>query len=131
MSVTDYVSISLDIGAELEFKVSFGDGKGAFPIGLFLEEDIYKYNGREYKLFNKGFALEDTEVGVLYDITDSECLAVMYKHNQPKNNTVWFFASDGRISKVDIINVPIHDHSTVYQGGPALGTYASKHTLQR
>jgi hypothetical protein len=38
-------------------------------------------------------------------------------------NKVYFLSRTGEKGVVDIISVPIHDHSSVVTGGPAYGTY--------
>jgi hypothetical protein len=79
----------------------------------------------EQRLLVNGFLLEDEEVGTL--TTDGSCLPneVIYTHNKAAKNTIWFFADTGEIGTASVVPTPIHDHSSVVQGGPAYGTYFS------
>ena len=70
----------------------------------------------------RGFVVEDERVGTI-EITDTPEPAVLYSHRQPYKNAIWFFAQTGEIGLMNIIAVPIHDHSTIVHGGPAYGTY--------
>jgi hypothetical protein len=72
----------------------------------------------------KGFVVEDKRVGVLQaDPTDAS--AVVYTHKRAQKNAIWFFAASGERGVMNIVSVPIHDHSSIVQGGPAYGTYFS------
>lgn len=126
-TISENTSISLDIGAEMILNIPVdknNSGTGAFP-----EEGPLSYLGVEYTLI-QGFGIEYNNVGTLESTDNSDCLEVKYKHNQPSNQTIYFFATDGRISKFSIIRVPVHDHSSIHQGGPAHGTYYSESALQ-
>jgi hypothetical protein len=68
-----------------------------------------------------GFVVEDSTVGALA----ATGTAVVYTHKKAQKNTIWFFAKTGETGTVDIISVPIHDHGSIVQGGPAYGTYFS------
>ena len=70
----------------------------------------------------RGFAVEDETVGKIVASSQSES-SVVYTHNQPYINSIWFFARTGERGLVKVISVPIHDHSTIIHGGPAYGTY--------
>jgi hypothetical protein len=69
----------------------------------------------------RGFVVEDKTVGELV-IKDN---GVIYTHKKAQKNTIWFFALSGETGTVDVISVPIHDHGSIVQGGPAYGTYFS------
>jgi len=70
----------------------------------------------------RGFVVEDKNIGTI-ERTDADEAAVIYTHRQPYKNTIWFFAQTNEIAMINIISVPIHDHSSIVQGGPAYGTY--------
>jgi len=70
----------------------------------------------------RGFVVEDELVGGISP-TDRDEASVVYTHKQPYKNAIWFFAQTGEIGLLNIIAVPIHDHSTIVHGGPAYGTY--------
>ena len=70
----------------------------------------------------RGFVCEDSVVGTI-EPSDATEAAVIYTHNQPYGNSIWFFARTGELGLIKIVTVPIHDHSTIVHGGPAYGTY--------
>lgn len=75
------------------------------------------------KMIN-GFVVEDSRVGELQR-DPYEPYAVIYTHKRAQKNTIWFFARSGEYATVNVVAVPIHDHSSIVQGGPAYGTYFS------
>jgi len=92
------------------------EGHGFFP-----EIGNKTVNDKTHLLIN-GFLVDNTEVGTIKDITGDE-LAVTYTHIKSSENKIRFYANTGERCVIDIINVPIHDHSSIIQGGPAVGTY--------
>jgi hypothetical protein len=68
-----------------------------------------------------GFILFDEDVGSI-EAVDKEP-AVMYTHKKYDANKIFYFSRTGEQAVIDIIGVPIHDHSSVVTGGPAYGTY--------
>lgn len=72
----------------------------------------------------RGFVVEDTNIGNIQLTTEEEA-AVVYKHKKAAKNSIWFFSATGERGVVNIVSVPIHDHSSIVQGGPAYGTYFS------
>ena len=73
-----------------------------------------------------GFYVENEEVGTLTVVEDEP--AVIYTHKKPEKNSIWFVARIGagaRRGVCNVMSVPIHDHSSIVQGGPAYGTYFS------
>ena len=72
----------------------------------------------------RGFVVEDTRNGIIVPATDEVSASVIYTHNRVAENAIWFFSIDGKSrGLVNVISVPIHDHSTIVHGGPAYGTY--------
>jgi len=71
----------------------------------------------------RGFVVEDTRNGVIIEASDEESASVIYTHKRVAGNAVWFFAISGERGLINVISVPIHDHSTIVHGGPAYGTY--------
>lgn len=74
-----------------------------------------------------GFALQDPDVGELIAV-DGEP-AVIYKHKKFAQNKIIFYSRVGEQGFVDVISVPIHDHSSIVTGGPAYATYFSDDEL--
>jgi hypothetical protein len=72
----------------------------------------------------RGFVILNKDVGELIAAPD-DVSAVIYKHIRAETNAIWFFARTGEVGKLDIVAVPIHDHGSIVQGGPAYGTYFS------
>ncbi len=71
----------------------------------------------------RGFVVEDTRNGGIAVASDETAAAVVYTHKRVAENAIWFFALSGERGLINVISVPIHDHSSVVQGGPAYGTY--------
>lgn len=70
-----------------------------------------------------GFVSEFPAVGTIEPAEGSD-LKVTYTHIQSKPNRIFFFTNDNDQHTISIVSMPIHDHSSMYQGGPAYGTYA-------
>lgn len=68
-----------------------------------------------------GFILFDEDVGSITAVEDKP--AVKYTHNKYAFNKIYYFSATGEQAILDIIGVPIHDHSSIVTGGPAYGTY--------
>lgn len=69
----------------------------------------------------QGFAVLHGDVGTI-ELVEGEP-AVIYTHKKFNMNKVYFLSRTGEKGVVDIISVPIHDHSSIVTGGPAYGTY--------
>ena len=76
----------------------------------------------ETSTLQNGFAVEDPDTGDIVEVS-SDMAAVTYLHKKFNSNKIYFFARTGEMASVDIISVPIHDHSSIVTGGPAFGTY--------
>jgi len=92
-------------------------------MGYFPRTDPVKVDGEDRAL-NRGFVVRYEEIGTI-DATTEQEVAVVYTHKKPAKNEIWFYALTGEKGIVEIISVPIHDHSSIVQGGPAYGTYFS------
>ena len=96
--------------------------------GDFAKMDTFRVtSGRTVDLsLTNGFYVEDEDVGTIERVPNKA--AVVYTHKKPEPNTIWFIAASGAGSRrgaVNVVSVPIHDHSSIVQGGPAYGTYFS------
>ena len=81
------------------------------------------YKGTTYDVVN-GWVVEDSDVGLIE--ADQGKPAVLYTHKKPEKNALYFFNQRGSLkSAVYVVSVPIHDHSSIVQGGPAYATYFS------
>jgi hypothetical protein len=110
-------TIYLLAGMRAEFEIAFNENDN---LCAFCYTDPYVVNGEEVELVN-GFYVEDEEVGEITAIIGKP--AVEYLHKKAERNSVYYVASDGSKAVFNVIAVPIHDHSTIVQGGPAYGTY--------
>lgn len=72
-----------------------------------------------------GFVSENILVGTIEPVDGTDELKVKYKHLQSASNRIYFFTAYNAVHVISIISMQIHDHSSIYQGGPAYGTYAS------
>lgn len=114
-------AIYLIPGMTVEVGIVIETAEGEFGSGAFITPSTTKqYNGKTYSLVN-GFGLENEKVGVLEPVADKP--AVLYTHNKPEKNTIYFWSYEERMSSISIIGVPIHDHSSIIQGGPAFGSF--------
>lgn len=88
--------------------------------------ESYKVNGITYTL-KKGFYEESQRtIGELTNKTLEGRFGVEYWHKKPESNAIWYISAHPGIKVLwNIISVPIHDHSSIVQGGPAYGTYFS------
>jgi hypothetical protein len=68
-----------------------------------------------------GFWVEKEDVGTIDPLAGEP--AVVYTHKKFAQNRIVYFSKTGEIGEVDVMAVPIHDHSSVVTGGPAYGTY--------
>ena len=104
-------------GMAAKFEIVFDpyNNKGSDPMGGVAG----KY--ADYTLKN-GFVSLNPAVGDIAPVTDE--VAVIYNHYKAENNTVMFYSEDSNVKVAfQVTAVPIHDHSSIVQGGPALGTY--------
>jgi len=86
-----------------------------------VQSNIMGERTKEVSLIN-GFWVEDEDVGEIEPAADG-VVGVTYTHKKAGNNSIWFHARTGEVGLVNVISVPIHDHSSIVQGGPAYGTY--------
>ena len=88
---------------------------------LEVEDDAFGGGTKKVPLIN-GFWVEDEDVGEIEPASD-DIVGVKYTHKRAGNNSIWFESRTGHTGLVSVISVPIHDHSSIVQGGPAYGTY--------
>ena len=128
------IAISLSPGDVMYVSMPINNDTGSIPNGSLPYEDTFNYAGRQVRPLN-GFFLENDTVGTLELVTQSEAghvnsepLSVKYTHNKLSPNRIFFIDFLGEQSYIDIVPVPIHDHSSVFKGGPAHGTYSTRYT---
>ena len=83
---------------------------------------------RDKPLVN-GFYVANEDVGVIerkLDSTNDIGFGIRYWHKKPEENTIVYVTNkSGLTFTCSVVSVPIHDHSSIVQGGPAYGTYFS------
>jgi len=82
----------------------------------------YFENTPNHSKMIRGYVVEDERIGTIKATSELEA-AILYSHHQPYKNAIWFFTQTGEVGLINVISVPIHDHSTIVHGGPAYGTY--------
>ncbi len=106
-----YINISVPVDSEI--------GQGEFARESVDEVRLNK----EDRPHTMGFVSEFPEIGTIEEVT-SPNIVVKYTHLQSAPNRIFFFTPNDDVHIISIISMPIHDHSSVYQGGPAYGSYA-------
>ncbi len=93
--------------------------------GEFARETVDKVRlNNEDRNHKMGFVSEFEKIGTVEEITDVSTITVKYTHLQSAPNRIFFFTPNDEVHIISIISMPIHDHSSIYQGGPAYGSYA-------
>ena len=112
-----YLIPGMKVKISLDMEVEPGErGSGAF----INPKQTKRYNGKNFDLVN-GFAVDDDTVGSIEPVSDEP--AINYTHKKPQKNVIYFWSFEEWLETISIIGVPIHDHSSIIQGGPAFGTY--------
>lgn len=111
MSAGTYIDISTPPNLET--------GQGQFPLAA---DKPVKINGQD-RLHKFGFVSENEAVGTIENVPGSEDIAVRYSHLKNETNRIYFYTSNNEKYSIAIIAMPLHDHSSIPQGGPAFGTY--------
>lgn len=107
--------------AEIWVPINPSNNNAMFPT----QATIYKVNDIEYTLMNGFYEESQDTVGKLTGVL-SDKFGVEYWHKKPERNAIWYISAHENIKLLwNIISVPIHDHSSIVQGGPAYGTYFS------
>ncbi len=112
MTQGTYIDISMPSDTNL------GSGEFKRPA-----EDLVQLGG-EPKPHVLGFVSEFPNVGTIEEVTEHPDIKVRYTHKASRANRIFFFTADNDQHTISIVAMPIHDHSSIYQGGPAYGTYA-------
>ena len=118
---TPTYAFSLQAGTQvtISIEVSLVEGKGSF-----FKTGKVNIKGEEKTLIN-GFVVEFDSIGLLITSGEKGNHSVIYQHKKSKENRIYYYADDGDILVVNIVSIPIHNHSSIVQGGPAFGTYHS------
>lgn len=124
-------TVSLSPGFTLELEAPVYVDPGQEGTGFFIHKGPITHKGIKLPgntvsegagTLVRGFFLENYEVGSLAPASNNS-VAVVYTHLKPFTNVIYFQAVTGERGMVSIVAAPIHDHSSIVQGGPAYGTY--------
>lgn len=122
MAFINVLSTSLTTGMYIDLKVPAVAEANNYPNGLFPEYREVAVGGTK-RVPIRGFVSENEGIGTI-EVVDYDNISARYLHNKPYPNRILFFSiNDANIYTVSIIAIPIHDHSSISQGGPAYGTY--------
>ena len=130
MKITGSMSIVVSPGTKVKLTIPVSSNQ---PFGSFRLTDTKKaWLGGELDVLN-GFIVEDSDAGVLSSLgsDDSACVGVYYTQKTHSNNKVIYFGAMMEEFTFNMVHIPIHDHSSLVQGGPAFGTYFSEHGIQQ
>ena len=114
------IAIYLLAGQKIKIECPISDSNN---LGFFVHQGPITFKGESKDLI-RGFIVENEEVGEIVATNEDEA-SVIYTHKRSEDNAVWFYTLTGERSVCNIIAVPIHDHSSIVQGGPAYGTFFS------
>ena len=107
--------------AEIWIPINEYNNTAMFPT----KASTYKVGNIEYTLMNAFYEESQGTIGELTRVLDDK-FGVEYWHKKPEKNAIWYISAHPHIKILwNIISVPIHDHSSIVQGGPAYGTYFS------
>lgn len=102
-------------------------------VGSFRSTDTTKlWMGNELTMVD-GFIVENEDVGNIEPLTGESvgCVGVYYTQKTYGINKVIYFGTMLEEFTFNMVNIPIHDHSSLAQGGPAHGTYFSEYNIQQ
>ena len=126
--VPNLISLPVGFALILTVPVDLRSGKGHFPTN----KEVVLVKGVEKEPIY-GFVMEFDEVGDLFPeegAVSQGDIMVKYVPKKSSTNSIYFFTSTGLVNITKVVPVPIHDHSSIPQGGPAFGTYASSYNTE-
>ncbi len=130
MNVVGTLSLSLIPGMYVDISIPSISQTDTMPNGMLPKTGTFSYKGEERDLM-RGFFLDNEYVGQLSELPEDADVElkprIRYTHNKPFPNRIYFIDIFSSFAVVDIVAIPIHDHSSITQGGPAFGTYYSNY----
>ena len=114
-------TLNMSAGTYVEIKVPVdtGAGQGQFPLA---KDRTVTVNGVQDRTHIYGFVVENETVGTIEDIPGDD-VAIKYSHLKNETNRIFYYTANMEKYIIAIISMPLHDHSSIPQGGPAFGTY--------
>ena len=117
-------SMSIYMTAGMTAKIEIPIGVNQI-IGHFPYDKSVEIGGQERQL-TRGFVVENTEIGTIAETEEKE-VAVIYTHKKNARNNIYFYGiNPGTMLIFTVDHIGVHDHASVYTGGPAYGTYYSE-----
>lgn len=111
MSAGTYIDITVPVDK--------ATGQGQFPLN---KEQTITLNGKT-RTHVLGFISENEVVGIVEEQPGLDTLTVKYSHLKNETNRIFYYTANMEVYTIAIIAMPLHDHSSIAQGGPAFGTY--------
>lgn len=113
--------VSLDSENIVEFTVSVGDKLQLCP-PIARPAITFSKDQSDKKKYRKGFIVLNDKLGE-FTAEDGDC--VIYQHNKSGKQIIQYASAGiGEMSYYAIIDgITVHDHASIYQGGPAFATY--------
>lgn len=130
MKLTGSMSLVVSPGTKVKLTIPVSSNSAS---GSFRSKDtVKKWLGQDLPMVG-GFIVEDSKVGNITPLTgdDTGCVGVYYTQNTYGLNKVIYFGTMLEEFTFNMVNIPIHDHSSLNQGGPAHGTYFSEYDIQQ
>jgi hypothetical protein len=123
MAQGTYTTLTLSKGTYIDISIpsNTDSGYGEFQRSADAKVTAGGTKGRDHVY---GFVSEFENVGTIEAVTSDVDIKVRYTHKENKPNRIFFFTVDDDQHTISIISMPIHDHSSIFQGGPAYGTYS-------
>ena len=115
-------SVNLAVGEKilLEIPNDYKTGKGWFAKGG--AESKIKWLGEDKDLI-RGFMVENSNIGEITPNKKKNSASVIYLQKLSGENRIYFFAETGESAVCNVTQIPVHDHSSIMQGGPAYATF--------
>jgi hypothetical protein len=108
--------------AQIMLNINPNDNRSILPT----ESPTYRDSTGTDKPLTNGFYVENEDVGTIEALDENLGFGVLYWHKKPEANIIVYITEiPDIIAECHVIAVPIHDHSSIVQGGPAYGTYFS------
>ena len=130
MKITGSMSLVVSPGVKVKLTIPVSSN---LPVGSFRSTDAKKmWLGGEVDMLN-GFIVENSDAGTISPLesSDTACNGVYYTQKTHASNKVIYFGSLMEEFTFNMVHIPVHDHSSLVQGGPAFGTYFSESDIQQ
>lgn len=125
--------VTLKPGESMYLALIADNTEGCIPMGKPPKTGTFNYGGKAVTLVN-GFFCTNPSVGSITVAPSGSGfssrnapLCIKYTQLAAADNVIYFVAQDGDIGTFKVGTPPLHDHTSVYEGGPAHSTYATNY----